>query len=103
MRDRDPSTPQVLALSAQAHAPLWMTERAINLRAGFGDFGKDFLFFLFFGRAAEEMFGEAVAEEGEGVFGRVDELEEVEVVGRDGAAVAEGLEVLDAVPVFPAF
>jgi hypothetical protein len=73
-----------------------------KLRSGLGDFGEDFLFFFFFGRAAEVVFGEAVAEESEGVFGRVDELEQVQIVGGDGAGVDEGLEVHDAVPVFAA-
>src|SRR5580704_1670139 len=72
------------------------------LRPGFGYFGEDFLFFFFFGLAAEVVFGEAVAEEGEGVFGGVDELEQVQVFGGDGASVYEGLEVHDAVPVFAA-
>ena len=73
-----------------------------RLRSGFGDFREDFLFFLFLGRAAEVVFGEAIAEEGEGVFGTVDELEQVEVFGRDRAGVDKGLEVHDTVPVFAA-
>ncbi len=48
------------------------------------------------------VFGEAVAEELEGVFGSVDEFEEVQVFGVYGAGVDEGLEVHDAVPVFAA-
>src|SRR5580704_13607826 len=48
------------------------------------------------------VFGEAVAKKGEGVFGSIDELEQVEVFGRDGTGVDEGLEVHDAVPVFAA-
>src|ERR1700691_5394780 len=48
------------------------------------------------------MFGEGVAQELEGVFGGVDEFEEVEIFGGDGAGVDEGLEVHDAVPVFTA-
>ena len=48
------------------------------------------------------VFGEAVAEESEGVLGSVDELEQAEVFGSDGASVDEGLEVHDAMPVFTA-
>ena len=60
------------------------------------------MFFFFFGRAAEVVFGEAVAEESEGVLGSVDELEQAEVFGSDGASIDEGLEVHDAMPVFTA-
>ena len=60
------------------------------------------MFFFFLGRAAEVVFGEAVAEEREGVLGSVDELEQVEVLGSDGAGIDEGLEVHDAMPVFTA-
>src|SRR5580693_4722291 len=48
------------------------------------------------------VFGQAIAEEIEGIFRRVDEFEEVQVFGGDGAGVDEGLEVHDAVPVFAA-
>src|SRR5271169_1467983 len=72
------------------------------LRSGFGYFGEDFLFLLFFWRSAQVVFSQAFAEEGEGVFRSVDELEQVKVFGRDGAGVDEGLEVHDAVPVFTA-
>src|SRR5580704_15217312 len=48
------------------------------------------------------VFGEAVAEELESIFGGVDEFEEVEVFRRNRAGVYEGLEVHDAVPVFAA-
>jgi len=58
--------------------------------------------FLFFGWAAEVVFGEAVAKEREGVFGGIDKLEEVEILRGDGAGVDEGLEVHDAMPVFAA-
>ena len=60
------------------------------------------MFFFFLGRAAEVIFGEAVAEESEGVFWSVDELEQAEVFGSNGAGIDEGLEVHDAVPVFTA-
>jgi hypothetical protein len=60
------------------------------------------LLLLFFHRAAEMIFGEAVAEEVECVFGSVDELEKIEVAGRNGTPVHERLKVHDAAPVFAA-
>ena len=81
---------------AFAPAALGMTIYKISfaLRPGFRDLGQDFAFF--FGGAAEVVFGEAVAQEFEGVFGGVDDFELVEILRRNGAGVDEGLEVQDA-------
>jgi hypothetical protein len=48
---------------------------SVRLRSGLGDLGKDF--FFFFRWTSEMVFGQSIAEEGEGVFRRVDELEQV--------------------------
>ena len=64
------------ALRMTGRVALRMTEPTI-LWAGFGDFGQDFLFFFFFGRAAEVVFGEAVAKESEGIFWSVDEFKKM--------------------------
>jgi hypothetical protein len=96
---RGPSTTQVLAIGGQALVPLRMTE---SLWSGSGYFGEDFVLFFFLGLAAQVVLGQAIAEEGESVFGGIDELEQVQVFGSDCAGVDEGLEVHDAVPVFAA-
>src|ERR1700676_3630354 len=79
------------------------TSRAGSLPAlwpGLGNFGEDFAFF--FGRAAEMIFRQAIAQKLESVFRAVDDFELVQVVRRNSTGVHEGLEVEDAVPVFAA-
>src|SRR5437868_907895 len=48
------------------------------------------------------IFCQAIAQELEGVFGGVDDLEQLEILRRDGACIHEGIQVDDAVPVFAA-
>ena len=85
---------QVLRLLGTIHDIRLCTSLAISGTAGISP--------LFLGRAAQVIFRETIAQEFEGVFGGVDELELVEIFRRDRAGVRKGLEVEDTVPVFAA-
>src|ERR1700731_3124286 len=54
-----------------------MSPQNFGLRPRLGNFGQGLLFFFFFGLASKMVFGQAVAEEVEGVFGSVDEFKKV--------------------------
>src|SRR6202158_5618837 len=64
------------------------------------DFRQGLPFFL--GRATEVVFRQSIAQELEGVFWAVYDLELVDVFRGNGAGIDEGLKVDDAVPVFAA-
>lgn len=73
---------------------------ALRSRSGFRDLGQHFS--LLFRRAAQMIFRQAIAQKVEGVFGGVDDPEQLEILRGDGACIHEGVEVDDAIPVFAA-
>src|ERR1700687_122339 len=72
----------------------------LTSRSRLCDFRQGLPFFL--GRAAEVGFRQSIAQEREGVFWAVYDLELVDIFRGNGAGIDEGLKVDDAVPVFAA-